>query len=165
MDLLLVRSACAEVPVAGAPDARRALTPRGRRRARRVARVLARMGMSRPRLLHSPRLRALETADVLQKRLGGEGVASAALTAPPGPALLAQMTGECVVLVGHEPWLGRLVTWLVVGAPGKAPLRLKRGGVAWLEGKAQPGAMRLRAVIPPQVLRKFARRRGGRRRR
>ena len=163
MDLLVVCSACPSAPAAGLSDQGLALTPHGRRRARRIGRVLARLGMSGPRVLHSPRLSALESTDILLKRLGGEGVASAALAAPPSSGLLAQMKGERVVLVGHEPWLEQLITWLVLGAPGKASFHIKQAGVTWLEGKARPGAMRLKAVLPPKVVRSLARcRRRGR---
>jgi phosphohistidine phosphatase len=157
MDLIVVRSACAVAPRGDLPDEARALAPRGRKRARRAARALARLGVSRPRLLHSPRLRALETADVLLRRLGGEGVACAALGEPPSSGLLTQMAGERVVVVGHEPWLGQLVAGLVLGAPREVRFRLEKAGVAWLEGEARPGGMRLKALLPPKVLRDLAR--------
>jgi phosphohistidine phosphatase len=160
MQLIVVRSACA-APRGDLPDEVRALAPRGRKRARRVARALARLGVSRPRVLHSPRLRALETADILLKRLGGEGVACAALGEPPSPALLTRIAGERVVIVGHEPWLGQLLAGLVVGMPRATRFRLKKAGLAWLEGEARPGGMRLRALLPPRVVRDLARHKDG----
>jgi len=159
MQLIVVRSACA-APRRDLPDEVRALVPRGRKRARRAARALARLGVSRPRVLHSPRLRALETADILLRRLGGEGVACAALGEPLSPALLTQIAGERVVVVGHEPWLGQLLAGLVVGMPRATRLRLKKAGLAWLEGEARPGGMRLRALLPPRVVRDLVRRKG-----
>jgi phosphohistidine phosphatase len=157
MQLIVVRSACA-APRGDLPDEVRALAPRGRKRARRAARALARLGVAQPRVLHSPRLRAVETADILLRRLGGEGVVCAALGEPPSPALLPQIAGERVVVVGHEPWLGQLLAELVLGTRQAMRFRLKKAGLAWLEGEARPGGMRLRALLPPRVGRDLARR-------
>jgi phosphohistidine phosphatase len=138
-------------------DRAKALTARGRRRTRRTARVLARLGVRRPRVLYSPSRRALETADILLKGLGGEGVACADLTKSPSPGLLAQIHGTCVVAVGHEPWLGELVARLVQGPRVKPRIGLAKMGLGWLEGQIRPGGMRLRALLPGKVLRKIAR--------
>ena len=86
--------------------------------------------------------------------LDGEMVSHAALARPPSKALLKDIAGERVALVGHQPWMGELLAWLVTG--GQADARgfaFKRGGVAWLEGQPKPGRMALRAFLPPKVLR------------
>jgi phosphohistidine phosphatase len=51
-----------------------------------------------------------------------------------------------IVLVGHEPDLGRLVGHLL----GGRPVPLKKGGVAVLEGMPRPGQMELRLLIAPK---------------
>ena len=62
--------------------------------------------------------------------------------------------GERVALVGHQPWLGELVYWLLMGDQANGSgFAFKRGGVAWLEGRPTPGRMMLRAFLPPKVLR------------
>jgi phosphohistidine phosphatase len=127
--------------------------------ARRTARVLVRLGASGARVLHSPRLRALETADILLRRLGGEGVACRGLDEAPSAELLAQMAGERVVVVGHEPWLGRLVTGLVLGAPRETRFRQEEVGVVWLEGEPHPGGMKMKALLPRRALRRLGRKR------
>lgn len=54
-----------------------------------------------------------------------------------------------VVLVGHEPDLGRFIGLMIGGRP--APL--KKGGLAVLEGMPRPGQMELRLhIAPKQVL-------------
>ncbi|WP_460170686.1 SixA phosphatase family protein [Thermus sp. FJN-A] len=139
-------------------DEARPLSKEGRRRFRRAVRGLGRLGVRLDRLYHSPLLRAVETADLLVDLVGGERAATPLLAQPPDEALLALLEGpgegERVGLVGHEPWLSQLCAWLAVGNRKRASgFVLKKGGVAWLEGEARPGKMRLRALLPPRVLR------------
>ena len=83
-------------------------------------------------------------------------MSSAALARPPSQALLQEIAGTRVALVGHQPWLGELVVWLLTGAQADgSAFAFKRGGVAWLEGQPQPGRMALRAFLPPKVLREL----------
>lgn len=141
-------------------DAARPLTKRGRRRFARAAQGLERLGLDVERLLHSPWRRAVETAELLAPLVRGEARATRALTTSPRAELLAELSapGDArVAVVGHEPWLGELVGLLTCGATthGDA-LRLKKGGVAWLEGTPTPAGMRLRALLPPRLLRALA---------
>ena len=72
----------------------------------------------------------------------------------PSQDLLDAVAGERVALVGHQPWLGELVDWLITGDQGDGRgFAFKRGGVAWLEGRPKPGRMVLRAFLPPKALR------------
>ena len=62
-----------------------------------------------------------------------------------------------VGVIGHEPWLGELIALLTTGEPRHGEtLALKKGGVALLEGTIAPGGMRLRALLPPKILRRLA---------
>lgn len=101
-------------------------------------------------LLHSPWRRAVETAALLAPLADGPVEPCAELAEAPSRALLTRMRGERVAVVGHEPWVGELVGWLVFGTP-TAALPFKKGGVAWLEGVFAPGGMRLYAMLPPRV--------------
>ena len=147
---MVVRHGPAEDRGPDLPDEARSLTPRGRLRMRRVARALDARGLAVDRLLHSPLLRAVETADTLRRLVRGETEVCPGLAGTPDEALLAALVGERVAVVGHEPWLGQLVAWLVVGDPGLgARFPLKKGGVFLLEGAAAPGGMVLRSAWPP----------------
>lgn len=154
MELFLIRHGIAVPGSAVLADAERPLTPQGRERFAQAVRGLQRLGVCFDRLYHSPWLRAVETAALLRPVLKGEAVSSAALARPPRQALLQEITGTQVALVGHQPWLGEFLTWLVIGnqSDGSA-FAFKRGGVAWLEGQLRPGRMVLRAFLPPKVLR------------
>lgn len=165
MDLYLVRHAIAEEPRAGQADARRALTARGRKRFERAARGMRELGVACDVLVHSPWLRAQETAEILSAELGGEHelCVSAALARVPDATLLAELRGARVVLVGHEPWLSDLLLWLALGwrvhePDGRAArVELRKGGLAQLRGEPRPGEMRLVALHTPRSLRRAAR--------
>ena len=154
MELLVIRHAIAVPGSMILADAERPLSPQGRERFTQAVMGLQRLGVRCDRLYHSPWRRAVETAELLGPVLAGEAVCSPALARPPSQALLDAMVGQRVALVGHQPWLGELVTWLITGAQSDGSgFVLKRGGVACLEGRPKPGRMVLRAFLPPRVLR------------
>jgi phosphohistidine phosphatase len=158
LELFVVRHAIAEERAADKEDASRALTERGRERFGKGVRGLARLGFAFDRIDHSPWLRAVQTAELLTPLLdhAGETRVSAELAAPPARALLEGLGEGRVALVGHEPWLSELVALLVSGDAGDgAGFEFKKGAVAWLEGEPRPGAMTLRALLPPRVLRRL----------
>lgn len=156
MDLSIVRHALA-VPRGGTlPDPERALTEEGRARFSRSVRGLAAAGFRFERVLHSPWVRAAQTAELMAP-LGGERIETELLARAPGLPLLRLVAKhgeevERVALVGHEPWLSTLVGWLVAGEK-HAIVEMKKGAVARLDGEAEPGGMVLRALLPPKVTR------------
>jgi phosphohistidine phosphatase len=153
MDLFVIRHAEAADATPDQTDAERPLTPRGAARFERTVEHLGRLRIELDALLHSPALRALETAERLFPVLKGDSAVSANLAAPPGEALLAEIAElDCkrVALVGHEPWLSQLAAWLTADDPREATIfELKKGAVLWLVGDPHPGAMRVRALLPP----------------
>ncbi|MBI1795893.1 MAG: hypothetical protein HYR74_02465, partial [Candidatus Eisenbacteria bacterium] len=71
-------------------------------------------------------------------------------------ALAAVRTVDAIVLVGHEPHLGRLASTLLFGTPGH-PLTLKKAGVCTLafDDRIAPGEARLCGFLAPRVLRRL----------
>ena len=61
-----------------------------------------------------------------------------------------------VVLVGHEPDLGRLASLLVSGDPDVASIELKKGGVLLLDRDRERGRATFKWHAPPQLLRRLA---------
>ena len=154
MELFVIRHAIAVPGSMLLADADRPLSPQGRKRFSQAVMGLQRLGIRCDRLYHSPWLRAVETAELLGPVLDGEMVSSPALARPPSQDLFDALVGERVALVGHQPWVGELVTWLMTGTPPDGSgFAFKRGGVAWLEGRPKPGRMVLRAFLPPKALR------------
>jgi len=157
MELLVIRHAIAVPGSMLLADGDRPLSPQGRKRFTQAVLGLQRLGVRCDRLYHSPWLRAVETAALLGPVLDGEAVCSPALARPPSQDLLDTVVGQRVALVGHQPWVGELVHWLIMGGQADGSgLAFKRGGVAWLEGRPTPGRMVLRAFLPPKVLRMLA---------
>lgn len=157
MTLTLVRHAIA---LDGDDDDRRPLSEEGRRRFAQVVRALARLEMSFDLLAHSPKLRALQTAEALVPRLrsGGSTMVLDQLAEAPVSGLietLKEWDGD-VAIVGHEPHLSALLGWLVTGSRDDgASFGLKKGGVAVLEGSVAPGAMTLTLLLTPRVMRRL----------
>lgn len=160
MDLYLIRHGVATPrPPDGSDDAGRPLTAQGHKRWKRAVRGLGHMGVTLDRIVHSPWLRAVETADALTAILDGETEVDAGLTRAPTPAFLESLqlrtaASAHVALVGHEPHLSELAAWLLLGAPDAAArFALKKGGVLWLRGELRPASMQLVACLPPRWLR------------
>lgn len=150
MDLILWRHAEAED---GPPDLERRLTPRGQKHAARVAEWLLQRLPARFVLLASPARRAQETAQAL-------GVAFRTVPAlAPGAAVGAILSAaewperkSAVVVVGHQPDLGRVALQLVAGAAGDGTI--KKGGLWWLTNRVRNDEAQVvvRAVVAPDLL-------------
>lgn len=159
MQLYLIRHAAA-ADAGERGDAGRPLTPRGRSSFRRVVDGLRALDVRFDLVVHSPLLRAVQTADLCLPLLAGQTEVSTALAEPPSEALLEHLDSELdsIAFVGHEPYLSQLCAWLVTGwqvhdAPGRpGAIEMKKGAVAWLEGEATPGAFVLRGLYGPRVL-------------
>ena len=152
MKLTLIRHALAED---GPDDAARPLSSKGRRRFARSVKTLEALGLRFDRVLHSPRLRAVETAELLAPLCDGAMKPTPLLARTPGVELWELLDGEHLAVVGHEPHLTSLLSWLVTGDDsGGASYELKKGAVAQLEGDPGPGGMRLLSILPPKVLRR-----------
>jgi phosphohistidine phosphatase len=156
--LWIVRHAEAVPRRIGLRDAARPLTAEGARGFRLGVRGLDRLGARLDLVLHSPRLRAVETADLLARVVRGRFAVTPHLNGPPAEPLLAELRGRDVAVVGHEPWLSALAAWLVTGIAAEAPrFAMKKGAVLVLEGAAEPGGMRIEAAYPPRALRRLGR--------
>jgi phosphohistidine phosphatase len=145
MKLYLVRHATAEDALYGQNDHSRTLTPEGRVQFEAVVQGLKQLGVELESIYHSPWTRAKQTAALMQP-LCSRLVETPLLAQPPSPELL-ELSGSCIALVGHEPWLGELCGWLLTGQAHAFPL--KKAGVAYLKGPLLPGQMQLKGFFPP----------------
>lgn len=156
MRLVLLRHGIAE-ETAGGSDADRALTGEGRKKAQEVCKALAGMDLGIERILTSPLIRAVQTAQVLKEALKlGKGVDETKTLLPEArPTDLVQpinaLKATCVALVGHEPQLSSFVSWAV----GGGNFEIRKSGVVVLEGAGLPaaGAGALVGLFAPRHLR------------
>lgn len=158
MKLYVIRHGVAVDSGAPGADETRPLTREGRERLAEVARGLAVLDIGFDVLIHSPMLRAVQTAEMFAPLVQGSTRVSAALAASPSESLLAECVGDSVALVGHEPWLSELIAWLVTGQRELGPhFALGKGALAVLEGKPWPGEMSMTAFLPPDCTRRLRR--------
>jgi len=158
MDIFVVRHAPAEPRGTGWVDADRPLTLEGIEKWEKAVEGLRTLRVAPAQIFHSPWRRAVETAQRLKPlEPACELVETEHLAATPSRALLGQLQGEAVALVGHEPWMGELVALLLTGERRLgARFPFKKGGVAWLAGDPVPGGCDLRALWTPRSLRAAA---------
>lgn len=146
MDLLLWRHAEA---VDGLPDHSRELTLRGHKQARAMAAWLKRNQPRNLRVLASPTTRTIETVRAFTSdfekvpALGPDGNVAEMLAAAGWPD-----SGNAVLIVGHQPALGRLAALLLSGE--EAAWTVKKGALWWFTNRVRDGETQtvLRAVIP-----------------
>jgi phosphohistidine phosphatase len=145
MDLILWRHAEAED---GSPDAARKLTKHGREQARRVAAWLKPRLPKRCEILVSPAARTQETASALGVKfttaaeVGTGAVAADLISAAGWPD-----DAKSVLIVGHQPTLGRVAAALMTGS--ESDWHFAKGSVWWL--RHVEGDTRLFAVVHPKL--------------
>jgi phosphohistidine phosphatase len=150
MDLILWRHCEAEP---GEPDLGRRLTSKGTKQAERMAEWLERHLPDSCRILVSPADRAQQTAMALQRKsrtvpeLGPGASVTAALAAANWPD-----SREPVMIIGHQPTLGMIASFLLSGE--EAYWSVRKGAVWWLSNRVRDGgaAMVLKVVIGPDFL-------------
>jgi phosphohistidine phosphatase len=151
MDLILWRHADAGSPVNGVADLQRALTPKGRRQAARIARWLHAVLPDSTRILVSPALRTCQTV----RALGRPFVVSDSI----GPAASAEdllrevgwpHADTPVLVVGHQPTLGEVASLVLAGV--RQEWTIRKGSVWWMRSRATTAGMKvmLRAVRLPE---------------
>lgn len=141
MELYILRHAIAEPLTASVRggDSERKLTVEGARKMRRAARGMKAGKMSFGLIMTSPYLRAKQTAEIVADvfKLGKKLEMSAALTPDGNPKELLdtlnrkQRKLKRVLLVGHEPYLSRLISVLISGDT-RLVIDFKKGGLCKL---------------------------------
>lgn len=163
MRLYLIRHGISEDTPAS-PDAERALTPKGKARILQIARGLRNIGARPDLILTSPLRRAAETAELMTHGLAGVEVREMAQLAPGAAtpeelraALAAHQELAEIALVGHQPGLGKLVSFLLTGSTGSCEIQFKKGSVACLQSISDDTRHRYNLVwlLPPRVLREI----------
>lgn len=150
MELLLWRHAEAED---GEDDMKRRLTERGQRQARLMGEWLRQHQPKDLRVISSPAVRTLQTVEALKlpfqshRKIGPEACVSELIAASGWP-----QAGGSVLIVGHQPSLGRLASLLLSGQ--EAEWTIKKGAVWWLSNRSRRGETQtvLRAMMPVELL-------------
>jgi phosphohistidine phosphatase len=149
MFILLVRHAKAEarslLGLGAKRDVRRPLTDAGRKRMRRAAKALRRLVPAIDVIASSPLIRARKTAEIVAGQYDNMAVVDLMPLSPGGSEqelldwLREQHQDASVVLVGHEPDLGFLASWLLTGKKS-AFTPLRKGAACLIRFDEAPAA-------------------------
>jgi phosphohistidine phosphatase len=168
MQLLVIRHAIAEdretFAATGEDDARRPLTKRGERKMKDVVAGLRRIVPTIDVLGASSLLRAQQTAEIVARAYGDLPVHTVAALAPESEPkslvrwLRQHSNDNVVAVVGHEPHLGKLVTWLMTGQL-ESRVALRKGGACLLDlpARVDDGGATLQWLLTPSQLRRMGR--------
>lgn len=137
------------------PDATRPLTDKGRSQAERLGRFLGDLGFSPDLIASSPKVRSLQTAEIVADILGLAVRVDDRLGDPLEIGTLEAILADhgdptTPVLVGHDPDFTDLVAMLC----GAAGVPMRKGSLARIEvdRPLQPGGGTLRWLVPPDML-------------
>lgn len=154
MELILWRHAEAEP---GEPDLGRKLTGKGEKQARRMAEWLHAHLPASARVIASPAMRAQQTASALvqlthRKFKTVEAVGPGASAEEVLAAVEWPKGKHPVVLIGHQPTLGWVVSRLLAGV--EQDWSIKKGAVWWLQSRSRGSGDQVvvRAVVNPDLV-------------
>jgi phosphohistidine phosphatase len=153
MDLILWRHAEAEAASSGMDDMERALTNKGLKQARRMGQWLDSQLPESCRILVSPALRTIQTAQALGRKYKTHGD-----LAPGADALDVLRAAnwpsakESVLIVGHQPTLGQVAALLMTGQDMEWEMR-KAAAWWFVQREADdPASLYLKAVMQADLV-------------
>lgn len=168
MRILIVRHSIAEdrdvFASTGQADELRPLTQKGQEKARKAAVGIKKVVPILNRIISSPLVRAQQTAEILAQQYHLENIDSLEALSPAEDykTVLSYLKTssyhlETIALVGHEPDLGYLVTWLLTGQQGDwMPLKKNAACLLELNTHFEAEEGQLLWYLPPKQLRQLA---------
>jgi phosphohistidine phosphatase len=155
MQLYIVRHATAEE--VARTDADRELTPKGRKLFREFAQKVIKPDQAPQLILHSPLVRAVQTAEILREVIGlsrekmhVEGRLSPGVTASQLASVIGDFREERIAVVGHNPDVSHCTSQLI----GGGSIEFKKGSIACLDffDAVSPQLGRLVWFMSPKLL-------------
>ena len=140
----------------GTDDFSRALSEKGRRDVTALANVLKKKGIHFARALHSGKLRAQQTAEILADIL----MSASSLEAidginpeddPEAYGLTLESLSSDTLVVGHLPFMGYMVSYLTTGDTRRSPENFEAGTVVCLEHDTNGKWKKLWTAHPSQI--------------
>lgn len=152
--ILLVRHGQAQPRTEDRPDGERTLTAEGHARMKEISRALARLAGRPDAILTSPLIRCVQTALWLARAWGGKLQPQASDALAPGAgfeavrALVESVSGDEIVLVGHEPDLSEALSGFTGARSGT--IEMKKGGAALIRLDATGATIEW--ILPPKAM-------------
>lgn len=134
-------------------DPQRGLSEKGMNDIRKVASFISKLNIQVDEILHSGKLRAKQTAEVLADALKIKALQTEDLAPLDNPEIWANKLkniNRSVMLVGHLPHLGHLTSLLLCGNREKNVVSFKMAGIVCL--KRENDAWSLSWMIIPEIL-------------
>lgn len=137
-------------------DPERPLTEQGKADVSKVAARLAQAGIRVERVIHSGKTRARQTAEILVDKIapGIEAGISERINPLDDPAAFdwrAAGGGADTMLVGHLPFMAKLVAYLVTGDSDNTLVGYQPGSVVYLESN-DDGKWQINWMLRPELL-------------
>jgi phosphohistidine phosphatase len=141
-------------------DPARPLSERGRDDIRKLADFLAEAGIRVGQVLHSGKRRASDTASLLIEAVGAGAaveVMEKGLSPRDSPEYLVEAAGTWqndTLVVGHEPFMSRFLSRLVLGREKPAIVDFTPGTIVCLARRPVTGAWFIAWMLSPELLRR-----------
>lgn len=159
MTLYLMRHGIAEDALLLQSDADRKLTEKGTLRTAMVAKAMKAFAPSIDRIISSPYIRAMETAEIIARILGLEPNILSDRRLTPGGSyqgfselLKENDDAENILITGHEPSMGDFISGIC--ADGKLMIDVKKASITAIEiYRLRPHAVGvLHWSLPPRII-------------
>lgn len=140
-------------------DAARPLTERGREDVEHLAAFLGQAGVRVARIVHSGKLRARDTAAILMSAVGADAaveIMQKRLSPSDSPVYVGEMANawqEDTMVVGHQPFMSRLTSRLLLGAEQPVIVDFTPGTAVCLKRRPVTSAWFLAWALAPELLR------------
>lgn len=154
MDVYLMQHGVAE---SESVNPLRPLTDAGRREVIEVATLAGRRGVHVDRIVHSEKLRAVQTAMELGRCLGCADVHAEPGLHPGDPVEPAAeqwadpSAPGSVAIVGHLPFVERLASLLITGDPSAKVISFRNGALVVLSPADTPGGFGVAWILTPEL--------------
>ena len=153
MPLYLVRHGEAHSEAAD-PD--RSLTETGKATAHVMAKMAAAFNIPVSQIFHSGKTRARQTADILSKYLKpSAGVTEIKAINPNDDVTRIAPKLDPVLnamIVGHLPFMERLVSYLITGSPDKSIVKFQTVGIVCLDRVEKDGLWHIKWALMPKMV-------------
>jgi phosphohistidine phosphatase len=137
-------------------DPARPLSHKGIEDVKKVASALSRLNITVEEVLHSGKLRARQTAEIIADSLNiTKGISETDGLAPLNEPILwaekMKTKTHSLMLVGHLPHLAKLSSYLLSGDKEKGIIAFKMGGVVCMK-RDDAGTWTLQWMITPEIV-------------
>ena len=131
------------------------LSPEGIADVERIAGVARGYGIRVSRIRHSGKKRARQTAELYAAALHPENgmEETAGLNPLDDVTAFARQIDhrENVMLVGHQPFMGRITSYLLTGSPDKTLFKFQNGGIVCLDQEPGENSWFIKWSLSPKI--------------